>query len=314
MPEPSAASIQSQLEALVEPQLGVALAFPGHEDGGQLVPFSWDEAAQGELNSLTLLQAEGWCSELTVSEALLAWQQPEQVGAVGGETWLIPAGDPAQILPNPTRPAEHQALDAELLHLLESRLQNLQAIRLSCDPNYALVLLVGQLADAAEPAWIGIAPTVPLATELTTPASPLNLTPLPLVASSTPDDLSMLQLQIQALLTRRGSVRLYGYYGGGYNQTHEYRLVQATGQSQAEALQALMQATGLLQISQFEGFQPSSDAESLQPIERILQPLQPRVYQFSFWDWEQIYVIAELPESAGNWLGVRLRSRFTYNP
>jgi hypothetical protein len=303
----------NQLAALVEPQLGANLAFAGHEDGGLLEPFIWHQA-QGEFSSLALMQVEGWCSELPVAEALQEWQQPERVGAVGGADWLVPERDPAQILPSPTLLAEHQALDAELLELLQSRLQNLQAFKLSCDPGYAFVLLVGQI----EQDWIGIAPTVPIATDLTSdPDLPLSLTPIPLVANSTADladSVSMLQLQIQDKLTRRGSVRLYGYYGGGYNQTHEYRLVQTIGQSKTAAVESLMQETGLLQIGRFEALQSDSAAAQLEPLNHLLQSLQPLVYQFSFWDWEQVYVIGEAPALAGDRTGVVLRSHFTYNP
>ena len=302
--------IQNRLNALVEPQMGVNLAFSGHEDGGLLEPLVWHPAEQGEFNCMTLMQSEHWVNELTVSEAIAAWQAPEQIGAVSGEEWLIPEQDPAQILPNPATQAEHQALDAELLDLLRSRLHSLQALKLSCDPNYAVVLVLGQLADS----WIGVAPTVPIATALE--SLPLSVTPLSPTHLSLADPIAMLQLQIQTILARRGSVKLYGYYGGGYNQTHDYRLVQATGRTKAEVIQALMQATGLLRISRFEAFQPSSTEATAKfaPLEQLLQSLQPLVYQFSFWDWEQVYVIGEALDPTGDRMGVVLRSHFTYNP
>jgi len=313
MPSSEPDPIKNSLNALVEPQMGVDLAFSGHEDGGLLEPFVWQEAAQGEFSCLALIQSEHWVSDLAIPEAIAAWQAPERVGAVSGEAWLIPEHDPAQILPHPTIQAEHQALDAELLDLLQSRLHSLQALKLSCDSNYAVVLVLGQLADS----WIGIAPTVSIATALE--SLPLSVTPLPPTSSSLTDSVAMLQLQVQAILARRGSVKLYGYYGGGYNQTHDYQLVQATGQTESQVLQALMQATGLLRISRFESFQPSSAEATakFEPLEQLLQSLQPLVYQFSFWDWEQVYVIGKVAaasEPTGDRIGVVLRSHFTYNP
>ncbi|MBW4463868.1 MAG: hypothetical protein KME07_00300 [Pegethrix bostrychoides GSE-TBD4-15B] len=302
--------MNSELEALIDPQM--RLAFAGHEDGGRLEPFSWCGAEQGEFSSFSLIQSEGWCSQMEVAAVLSAWQQPEQVGAVGGLDWLLPEGDPAEIWLSAATQATHRALDAELLDLLQSRLQNLEALKLSCaseacDSDYALPLLLGQIEET----WLGIAPSVPVATDLE--SSPLRVTPLPM---GSPDSASMLQLQIQDLLTRRGSVKIYGYYGGGYHQTHNYHLVQAAGSTQAAAVEALMQATGLLRRGQFEAFQPSSAADKaqLEPLAQRLRLLQAQVYQFSFWDWEQAYILGEALETAADRTGVVLRSRFTYNP
>lgn len=305
--------IAQQIAQQIQPQMGAALLFPGHEDGAQLEPFSWDAAAQGEFSSLSLMRAAGFCQEMTLAEMFEAWQNPEQVGAVGGESWLLPERDPAQILLSPETQASHQAVDTELLSLLESRLQNLSGLKFGCDECYAFVLLIGQLGES----WIAIGPTVPVATDRRPETSPLSLTPLAAQPESAalPDATAMLQLQIQALLTRRGSAQIYGYYGGGYNQTHEYRLVQATGQTEAEAVQLLMQATGLLRLSQFEAFGPSANAAQFEPLAEMLRVAKAQVYQFSFWDWEQIYLLGEAGEAApGSRIGVVLRSRFTYNP
>jgi hypothetical protein len=314
--------ILAALRSLVNSQMGLSLGFSGHEDGSELEPFGWDEARQGCLSPLNLLRSAGWMKSISVAEALQNWQLSE-VGAVGGDRSLIPEGDPAGLLLDEMVHSERARRYAELRQLLEAELQNLAAFELSCDGSYRLAILVGQTAES----WVSVAPMVPIAT----PPNDAPLQTAALAQARSPAPLS----QIQDKLDQLGVIKIYGYYGGGYNQTHDYGFKQAAGETQTEAIELLLQQVGLLSISQFEAFAPnlpSADQEVCTQFESLQDFLsrslsQSFVYRFSFWNWEQLYIIgpvvgkaeagstgSESTQEATIWAGVILRSQFTYNP
>jgi hypothetical protein len=316
-PEPQ---ILNLLQPLIDEQMGLALAFPCHEDGGELEPFVWQRAEQGTFSPWNLLQSQGWVHSSDLTTVLQLWQAPE-VGAVNGDQFLIPENDPAGILlDDQTRTARAEAY-AELGQLLESGLQNLQVYELSCDSDYRLGLVVGQAEGGL---WLGLGSTVPIATPAS--PSPLKTVAQPDPSSPTPPDSSddaglpaqiqsRIQSQIQSQIARLVPLTIYGYYGGGYNQTHIHQFVSVAAADSEQVLEALLRQLGLFRLSQFEGFAPTLSTEDSQfaaltdCLHRSFSSLW--VYRFSFWTWEQVFILGEQAE---DWGGVVLRSHFTYNP
>jgi hypothetical protein len=333
------------LQSLIDSEMGWALRFPNHEDGGELEPFVWD-GRNGEFTLLKLIQTEGWMQPLTMAEVLQRWLAPEQTGSVNGEQWLVPEQDRAGILVDEATQVERVQLYQELVALLPAQLQNLQAFQLSSGSDYALTLVVGQVvnqavsqaadqtvnqtvnqtADQTADRWLSVAPLVPHATQINA-AGPIQMTlvaPSDRLSAAAPSTVEEggaqggAQAQIQALLARLGSLQRYGYYGGGYEQIHDYRLVLAVGSSLEQAIERGIEQAGLLTVYRFEGFQPQEDAGEqtarLQSLNQFLRQTLAEcwVYRFSFWNDEHCYIIG--PDADGNWGGVVLRSRFTYNP
>lgn len=313
MLQPETQTILEALQPLVKPEMGWVLRLPYHEDGGELASFVWDRSEQGEFNLWKLLQAEGWSQTATLEAALESWSLPDRTGAVNGETWLLPSDDEAGILldeaTQETRLKHYQAL----IDWLETNLQNLTVYRLSCASQQdadadSLVIAVGQAADG----WLSVAPSIPHATPerdfpFQTSSVMLPTQPVP----------SALEPQLQAILDQLGTIRVYGYYGGGYNQVHDHKLVYATGASQTAAIEQVLQTAGGTQTRVFAGFKPKTETNSeIQPIERLDQFLQQtfsqlRLDRIGFWNRENFYISGE---QAGDRVGVVLRSRFTYNP
>lgn len=301
------------LQSLIDDEMGWYLRFPNHEDGGELEPFVWDADQQGELTPLKLMQSEGWVQEFEVDAVLGKWLAPERVGSVNGEQWLVPDRDRAEILIHHTAKAERAQLYQELMMLLQAQLQNLQALQFSHDSDYALVALVGQSAGQ----WLCVAPSVPHATQIDAD-SPIQFTSAgqsPIEAISAAAEL---EAQVQTFLSRLSTIRLYGYYGGGYNQTHDYKLIEGIGNSSEQAIEQAIRQAGLLEIGRFEALQPSDNAgewaNQFQQLNQFLQQTfaERWLYRFSFWNYEHFYAIGQDVDS--NWGGVVLRSRFTYNP
>lgn len=335
----------SELQPLMGEQMGIALAFPCHEDGGELEPFVW-QGEQGELSAWNLLQSQGWVRPVDLSVVLQLWQAPE-IGAVNGDPSLIPENDPAGILLDDQRRTERAEVYGELGQLLKSRLQNLQAYELSCDSDYRLGLLLGQ----AEEGWLGWGSTVPIAT----PASPSPLqtvvppqahpsidpsaspeptaqetargtdspTEAEIKDESVPETTSETAPQIQAVLAKLAPLTIYGYYGGGYNQTHSHRLVQVAAAGPSQVLEMLLHQVGLFRLDRFEALVPTASGAEQAPdqqCEALTAFLHRRFselwdYRFSFWTWEQVFILGQDGlGQAGDWGGVVLRSHFTYNP
>jgi hypothetical protein len=318
MLQPETQTILEALQPLVKPEMGWVLRLPYHEDGGELFPFVWSASEQGEFNLWNLLQAEGWSKATTLEAALENWSLSDRTGAVNGATWLLPSADEAGILldeaAKPVRVEHYQAL----INWLEENLQNLTAFRLSCAADndsdaYSGVIVVGEAADG----WFGLAPIIPHATPERDFPFDMDLVVPSMQLLSSP-----LESQLQAILAQLGTIQIYGYYGGGYNQVHDHKLVYALGTSQAAAIEQVLQLAGGIETKGFNGFKPKSDADpEIKQIESLNHFLrqtfsQLRLDRVCFWNRENFYISGETSsgESTGDRVGVVLRSRFTYNP
>lgn len=304
------------LQRLINREMGWYLAFPGHEDGGELEAFAWDEHKKGAFSPLNLLRAEGWMNPLEIDQVLAAWLKPEQTGAINGEAWLVPERDAAKILLSESVQAERSEVYQALLQLLQSQLQELQAFRLSCDPAYALVVLVGQ----AEGRWLTVTSQVPVATQILEDAPiQFRVFSLPVAEPTESEGYAAIEQQIQVLLSKLGTVQLYGYYGGGYHQIHDYNWLVAAADTREQSIEQAVAKAGLLTVGEFQTLQPNltnaepEEAAKFQQLAQVLQALpQLWVYRFSFWNYEHFYIVGRA--TANLWCGVVLRSRFTYNP
>lgn len=315
MVQPETQTLLASLQPLVEAEIGWLLRLPYHEDGGELYPFVWAESEQGEFNLWNLLQAEGWSQVTDLETALEKWCLPDRTGTVNGETGLLPSRDEAEILlDQPTKAARIEHYQA-LIDLLQANLQNLAAFQLSPTPNpdadaFSVVVLAGQ----ADGVWISVAPNIPHAT----PDRDFPFQTESLTSPFHPTLSSTLEPQIQAILSQLGTVQVYGYYGGGYNQVHDHKLVYAIGETLATAMERVLNAAGGVETRTFAGFRLKANRDSAQTskLENLEQFLhqsfsQLRLDRICFWNQENFYISGA---QAGDRLGVVLRSRFTYNP
>ncbi len=329
MLQPEAQTLLEALQPLVEPEMGWLLRLPNHEDGGELYPFVWEASKQGEFNLWSLLQAEGWSQTATLEAALESWSLPDRSGTVNGETWLLPSDDQAGILLDAAAKEARLEHYRSLIDWLEANLQHLQAFRLSCtseqdaDP-YATVMVVGQAAEV----WLSVAPSIPHATpERDFPFQAGSVTASPQPAPALEPQLQISLDQLDQILAQLGTIQVYGYYGGGYDQVHDHKLVCATGISQTAAIEQVLRIAGGTETRAFDHFKPKADSASeRQPIENLDQFLhrsfsQLRLDRICCWNREHFYISGKCNSDecnsgrqAGDRIGVVLRSRFTYNP
>lgn len=300
------------LQPLVSSEMGWYLCFPNHEEGSELELFVWDEQDQGALTPLSLIRAEEWMQPVELSVVLEAWLIPEHCGSVNGETWLVPEQDRAGIRLKEATQAERAQLYQELVQVLQAQLLDVQAYQFSCSSDYALTVVVGH----TDGQWFCLSPIVPHATDIRAD-SPIRMSSeVQLSAVETPSPTGI-EAQVQILLSQLGTIQLYGYYGGGYGQIHDYRLIVAVGATSDQAIGRAIRQAGLVQINGFEELQPTRDAgqwtTQFAQLNQVLQHTfpQPWVYRFSFWNYDHFYVIGQ---AEGYWGGVVLRSQYTYNP
>jgi hypothetical protein len=319
------------IEVLQDPSLTFSL--PYHEDSAPWQPWVWDSDVHGEFSPLNLAQQEGWLEITDPEIALKHWQFSEQTGLAGEGIYERDDDDAKILLDGPTRERRSDTY-AQLLAWLEKHLTDLQATLVKCHSGYTWAFVVGKLASGQ---WLAFAPNVPnetpcYVTPMHTPRDPSDHRERDIIVSDLPTIEPTEQFsdpQLDQILSGLAPIKIYGWYDGGYNHTHDYHLVSAQGTAQSVAIDRLFRATGFLEVYSFEQFNLGEQlagygddhgkrlGDRYQHFNRFLAEMLPtaQMYCFCFWDYEHIYLIDTHHEDANrDCVGVVLRSQFTYNP
>ena len=321
-----------QLLATLEVILNQGFSFmpPYHEDGGYFKPYVWDGEQNGMFSPLSSIESEGWIQETDVELAIENWQWSEQTGLAAqgilrdGEPFCIEDGeDEAGILLDEATKLARAKTYQNLFELLSSQANNLQAFVLSCDFNYSLSVVVGQISEKK---WIALCPTVPQETpsyfddEIVCSNYVRENKITQLVNNSN------LEIEIQKHINKLSNIKIYGWYDGGYNHTHNYEIAFTTGESKKQALDNLLLKSKLLEIYQFNNFDISEQLEcyhddEAQQIESQSNQInqffeqtfsKTLLYRFCFWDYEHLYIVGDVDNC--DRVGITLHSQFTFNP
>lgn len=143
---------------------------------------------------------------------------------------------------------------------------------------------------------------------------------------SPPEDSSEVETKIAQMLKEFLPIKTYGWYGGGYENIHDYKLIYAVGNTHDIAMeQALFQA-GLISTYRFECFELSLQLDSYDKLEA--QEISERfahlnqflkqtfsevlLYRICFWDYEHVYLLGN--SNFDDKVGMIIRSQFTFNP
>ena len=194
---------------------------------------------------------------------------------------------------------------------------------MSCDFDYSLSVIVGKLSEKK---WIALCSTVPQETpsyfddEIICCSYRTENDVLKSI-----DNLDS-EIAIQKYIEQLASIQIYGWYDGGYNHVHEYKIVAATGESKEIALENALLQSKLLEIYKFKSFNISEQLECYHDDEaqeiaikssnlnKFFKKSFPEVllYRLCFWDYEHLYILGEKGDR--NRVGITLHSQFTYNP
>lgn len=298
------------LQVLTEADLPCYL--PYHENGGFLIPFVWNVAEQGEFNILNLSREKGWLRITDFDAIVNSWQEMEYLQSFPGFSL-----DSAE-------KASRKGSFSDLFQLLSTYSHDCAAFILTGGeylPSPGIV--VGQTRDND---WICISPTVYKPTEI--PNELISRYPLPAPTPLKPlgENTLDLQTRIQSITSKLGSIHI-AREEGGYYFNHDHRFIHSASDMKESAITKALQASGTLEIHQFNGFYTDQtylndwfDGDVVQiysRYEQINQFLKQHLsnlifYRCSFWTQEHIYVIGQT--QLGNWIGLYLESEFVYNP
>ncbi len=137
--------------------------------------------------------------------------------------------------------------------------------------------------------------------------------------------------QIEAITSEIGTISLSGDLGGGYHYNYDNRVVYAVGKTKELAVEKVLQGSGILELSKFNGlysdrlyFDEQYFDSKLEKRDSIYQKYsrinnffnqtfsKVMMYRFSFWTLENIYIVGETKSS--DWVGIHIESGFVYNP
>lgn len=303
------------LELLIEslPYIGLI----GHESGGDMYPFVWETSKQGKFNSLNLSISKGWL-KITDNDFIRTSSQAIKCAKSFNSFSL-------------KKDEEKQRLEKtiSLFTLLDNNLQDLQTFEIqNYDYASAKSLVIGKTIDGD---WISVCPTS--YTETNIPQKQISRTPqnqnlnLNEIGQNTKDLIS----DVEAITSEIGTIHLSGDLGGGYNYSYDNRIVYAIGKTKESAVEKVLQGSGILELSKFNGLytdklyfdekyfdskfeKRDSLFHKYSKFNRFLHQSFSDVmmYRFSFWTSEDIYIIGETQSS--DWVGMHIESDFVYNP
>ncbi|BAY80888.1 hypothetical protein NIES267_03530 [Calothrix parasitica NIES-267] len=292
-------------------------------------PFYWDFLIKGEFNPISLLNSQGWMKNTDIEIAIKNWQEIEQNGIPTPKRYNDYAD---YTLEYGKDEVDRKSLEFQqrknfynqLSMLLKSNLSHLEIFEFSCSPVYSCFAVIGQFDNKN---WICVTSTVPQETpDFSEILVTEENTEVPFNKSKT-----NLESQIDRIIKSLTPVLTYGHYDGGYNNTYNHQIIYQTASEKNLALQNALIKSGFLQVSKFQTFYPDegqyifdnygSDDEkgkelysNYQHLNSFLKAKFPEliVYTFRFWDYTQIFIVGESVEK--DRVGLKLSSKFDYNP
>ncbi|KYC39380.1 hypothetical protein WA1_32120 [Scytonema hofmannii PCC 7110] len=317
------------LEVLLEKEIYYSL--PCHEDSATLQPYAWDATIKGEFTPLNLIKSEGWIRETDPEVVFTNWLWIEENRLASSLIHLYNKDPQKILLDEPSKNKRYQQY-SNLLDLLTEKIKNLQAFTFSYNSNYSLSVVVGRVTDNQR--WICLSATVPQETpkfinEL------IHCSPYKEEKQSNleAEKLSQLEIRINDILKELGEIDIYGYYDGGYKHIHHHSIILTSGDSQEEAINNALLASGLVEIYQIEKFTIQGeggwgfslddrdfDRDNVTNLINFLNTVFPKLllYRFCFWDYEHLYILGKTDDSqrdsSTSYVGVAIHSQFTYNP
>lgn len=297
---------------------------PNHRYSGKLYPYYWDSKLAGSFSLWKLIRCESWLTETDPEITFSDWQWPENYGlaAVG----LLNCGhlceeDSENIFLSNNDKIDRQKRYKILLQTLSNNLQDFKAYRLQCHPDYSLSIIVGRLPDQR---WICLAPLVPRETSdfanseieytlLGTPELPQEIR-------------SELELDVNEQIDQIPTIQVYGWYYGGYNHVHPYRIINATGNTQEVAIERALFTAGFIGVYQFQQFhsekqfygysnwKSESSGKQFQILNLFLKQSFSNLYlyRFCFWDYDNVFILDS--QQSPDKVGIVFQNQFEYNP
>ncbi len=223
------------LELLIDK---LSFYLPGHEDGGYIYPFVWEEKALGEFNIFNLCEENNWLELTDIGNIITSWQHLEYARCFNDFSF-----SPEQI--------KAWEDNINVLEQIIRSLHNLEAYIFK-NSSYGINshIVFGQIDDST---WVGIAPTIYVETTI----------PQEIIARHTKYPKNLVDFyggkavefdaKIKAIIAQLGAIELDGDFGGGYIYSYTHKIVYGFGETKELAFKNTIQKTGMLEVSEFAG-------------------------------------------------------------
>ncbi len=304
------------LEVLLEslPYIGL----PGHITGKYIYPFIWEASKQEDFNALNLSISRAWL-KLTDNDVIRTSSQTIEYAKSFNSFSL-------------KKDEEKQRLEKiiSLFTLLDNNLQVLETFDIQAHyyARGSISIVIGKTIDGD---WISVCPTV--YTETTIPQEQIFRTQQSreLNLEEMGENTKTLISDVEEIISEIETIHLSGDLGGGYNYNYDNRIVYAVGKTKELAVEKVLQGSGILELSKFNGLysdklyfdekyfdskfeKRDSLFQRYSKFNQFLHQTFPNtmMYRFSFWTLENIYIVGETKSS--DWVGMHIESDFVYNP
>lgn len=294
-------------------------------------PFLLDVSIQGSsLDVFSLLKNEGWIQSSDIENAIESWQEIEQRGTpTRDDNYAESRLDDEwyEEIRNTINFDDRKNSYTMLARNLQENLNKIQIYQLSCNLDYFQYIIVGQIPNGD---WISVTSTVPRETPdfediLVSEKMNSHANQMPLCESTL-----TYKNQIENILELLTSITICGHYDGGYEHTYEHQMLCRVGATQNQVIMEALISSGLLQISHFKKFYPDSQEyiftgyssreegtilfEKYQHLNKFLNAKLPELtmYKFNFWNYTHVFIVGQSVDN--DWVGLRLKSEFDYNP
>ena len=298
------------LELLVDK---LSFNLPGHEDGGYVYPFVWEEVTQGKFNICNLCQANNWL-KLTDTDAIIkSWQKLEYARCFNDLNFTL---EQVKAWENKINSLQQVI---QTLNSLKSYTFNFSSY--GANPN----IILGQIDDNA---WIGIAPTIYVETNVSHEIIARYSQSEKNIASQYGEKTVEFEAKIKTIIAKLESIALSGDFGGGYCYSYTHKLVYSFGATLESALNNTLQKTGMLEVSKFAGlysgrqhlddyygdYNANNRYQKYDRLNRYFQQTfeDVEVYRVASWIAEHIYILGKINKS--DRAGIYIESYFVYNP
>ncbi|AFY57662.1 hypothetical protein Riv7116_5279 [Rivularia sp. PCC 7116] len=323
---PSTTQILATLEVLLQEEIICRLP-SNHTSEWQ--PFYWESSVKGNFHFISLLYSQGWMKNTDIEIAINNWWEIEEIGVPTLDEYCSYAecvfeDEEDEVDRKSPQFQQRKNYYKQLSKLLKSNLYDLEVYEFSCSAEYSCFAIVGQLLDNEN--WICVTSTVPQETPEFNDIIITENNIEAFVAQPKTD----LESKIDKILESLTPVLTYGHYDGGYEQTYHHQILYQTASTKQTALQNALIKSEFLQITEFKSFYPDEREYLFQSFgseeegEEIYQKYQhlnyflkakfPELilYAFRFWDYTQLFIVGESTEN--DRVGLRLTSKFDYNP
>ncbi len=288
---------------------------PGHEDGGYIYPFIWETSKQGEFNPFNLSISKRWLKQTDDDVILSNWQEMQYLMSFHRfDLDMVEIKQKSRIIP-------------DLFRLLSDNLQELEYFNLETGYN-PVGLIFGKTIDGD---WISVCPTVYRETHIRQEQISRTRQNQEYNLEEIGENTKCLISEVERIISKFGSIFLEGGDIHNYTCDHDYQMIYVAGKTKKLAVETILQASGILEISKFHSFYPDKQyfqewefVDELETQELMHQKYTQinqffnqtfsdvMMYRFSFGYLENIYIIGETENS--DRAGIYIKSEFVYNP